>query len=252
MPSPSVAIFVQARLTSARLPGKVLKKVGERPLLTFLLDRLLRCDLPIFLLTPEKETKIFLDFLENIYPKTSLHHHLNHHHLLKKKIIHYGGSEKNVLKRFFSAATKYPFNHYVRVTADNPFTCEKSLLTIVKKHLEKNVSQKKIDLSYLQGLPYGAGVEVISQDTLLALHHNPLLTKVHREHVTLYIHQNPQYFSLQMPQAPKNYHAPKLRLTVDTQRDFEHFATRIKKHNGMEKIVPLVQLIESQHDDDEE
>ena len=182
---------------------------------------------------PTKDKEVFLDFLEKIYPKFSLHQQK------KKNIELFGGEEDDVLSRFANASTKYHFNHYVRVTADNPLTCENCLKLIVQQHLKN----KKIDLSHFVGLPYGAAVEVIKRETLQSLHANPLVNKNQRQHVTLYIHQNPKLFQLSTPRAPKGYFFPKISVTIDHQKDFELFCERVKKHDGTKKIISLKKII---------
>lgn len=242
----SAAIFIQARLSSKRLPGKVLKKACGKPLLTFLLDRLLLCKLPLFLLVPKKDKDAFSNFLEKVYPRLSVHDFKKSKKKVPIKL--FCGPEKNVLKRFFLASLVHPFDHYIRVTADNPLTCEVCLKSILKHHLKKNEKQK-IDLSYPTGLPYGAGVEIINGATLKKLNDEPSINKItnitkrQQEHVTLFIHENPKLFRLQAIEVEKKYYAPNLRVTVDTQKDFDLFVKRMKSNGGEKKVVPLKKII---------
>lgn len=254
----SAAIFIQARLNSKRLPGKVLKKACGKPLLAFLLDRLLLCKLPIFLLVPKKDKDAFSHFLKKVYPKSSIHNMpqtmqaspstRNASEKKNKKKIGvelFCGPENDVLKRFFQASLLHQFDHYIRVTADNPLTCELCLKLVLKHHLEKN-KKEKIDLSHPIGLPYGAGVEIISRAALKKLSDEPSLTKRQREHVTLFIHENPKLFAVQTVEVVKKCRAPLLRVTVDTQEDFDLFIKRMKRNDGAKKIVPLKEIIETE------
>ncbi|NGX58567.1 MAG: 3-deoxy-manno-octulosonate cytidylyltransferase, partial [Chlamydiae bacterium] len=94
----SVAIVVQARMTSERLPGKVMKKVLEKPLLEFLLERLLRFQgVDLIVATTENEAdQQIVDQCE----------------LMGVKCVR--GSKNDVLTRYLQASEGYDI--VVRVT----------------------------------------------------------------------------------------------------------------------------------------
>ena len=50
-------LFIQARMGSARLPGKVLSSLNNTPLLQILINRL-HLDLPICILTTDQEIRL--------------------------------------------------------------------------------------------------------------------------------------------------------------------------------------------------
>ena len=87
-----IAAIIQARMTSTRLPGKVLKEVMGRPLLSYLIERLRFCR-----------------FFEKIILVTTTNEEDNPLALLAKseKLAVYRGSENDVLDRYYQAAKNF-------------------------------------------------------------------------------------------------------------------------------------------------
>src|SRR5262249_30323565 len=129
----------------------------------------------------------------------------------------FGGSEEDVLARYLGAARKYDADPVIRVTGDNPLTSVECLglsLDFFRRHLP--------DMGFLEGLPYGSGVEVIRPQAL-----ETALAESRpghaREHVAPYIYQNPKRFRILSEKAPKEYWHSEIRTTVDTAEDFRRF-----------------------------
>ena len=77
--------IIQARMSSTRLPGKVLKNIGEKPLIKFLIDRLKKSELTdsiVVACTNNKNDDVLVDYLK------------------LQGISYYRGNEHNVLKDF--------------------------------------------------------------------------------------------------------------------------------------------------------
>lgn len=101
-----VAIAVQCRLSSRRLPCKALLPFGDTVLINFLLRRLRTClpDTPIFILTSTQyEDKLLTSYID---PEFTV----------------FRGSLENVLARYVDFSSLYRVEAIVRVTGDNPFT----------------------------------------------------------------------------------------------------------------------------------
>ena len=96
---------IQARMSSTRFPGKVLKKLHQKPLLQWMIERVEQCQLvdKVIIATSdcEDDDPIFLWCEENKYTC-------------------YRGNLENVLSRFYHAATTYNATTIVRLTADCP------------------------------------------------------------------------------------------------------------------------------------
>ena len=101
-----IIIGLQARTNSKRLPGKVLKKINDKPLLSFVIDRLKKTKLSneIFVLTSKQKSDDVIEY----YCK-------------KNNIKFFRGSLDNVLSRFVLFGKAYNAFGVVRICADRPF-----------------------------------------------------------------------------------------------------------------------------------
>ena len=101
----TVNCIVQARMGSTRLPGKVMKEVNGKPLIGYLIDRLLQCRNidKIVVAIPERDLQSSL----GIY-------------LGSRPVNISTGPEDDVAKRFSIALKAYPCVAFVRVCADSP------------------------------------------------------------------------------------------------------------------------------------
>jgi spore coat polysaccharide biosynthesis protein SpsF len=211
----NLGIIIQARMGSSRLPGKVLKKIGNRSLLEHIFSRLtfLRHPAKVILATTIQKRD---DIIESFGKASS--------------IEVFRGSEENVLERYYLCAKKYHLKHIVRLTADNPFTDIDELDRLITLHLETDAAY-----SHSFGvLPVGAGAEIFTFDALENSYYTG--TKAHHiEHVNEYIQENPDLFRIAVLSVPPEKNRPDIRLTVDTEEDYQK-ACRIIKQSGKEYI----------------
>lgn len=200
--TPRVVIIVQARMGSTRLPGKVLKEVLHKPLLTYLIERLRRVKLAhgiVIATTVEEEDDPIVDLS------------------LNEGVQVFRGSEEHVLSRYLGAAGSSFAQVIVRVTSDCPLIDP----TIIDEAIHRFLTQKPqcdcLSNTQVRTFPRGMDVEVFS---LRALEIAAMQTKlpVEQEHVTLHFYRNPQEFTLGGFEREPNVSA--YRLTVDTPEDF--------------------------------
>lgn len=97
--------IIQARMGSTRLPGKVMKEIGGKPLIGYLIDGLLKC---------ENIDKIVVAIPERDMP-SSLGRYLQ-----TRPVEIVLGSEDDVASRFVIALKAHPCEAFVRVCADSP------------------------------------------------------------------------------------------------------------------------------------
>jgi spore coat polysaccharide biosynthesis protein SpsF len=197
----TLGVVIQARMGSSRLPGKVLKPIAGRPLLGHVLGRLgqLRSPAQVIVATSTVSgDDAIADFCTS------------------HGIACFRGSELDVLARYAECARLWQLCHIVRLTADNPFTDVEELDRLIELHLSG-----KTDYSNSLGqLPIGVGAEIFSRPALersAREGHAPH----HREHVDEYILENPDEFSCAALEVSKHKCSPSLRLTVDTQEDYD-------------------------------
>lgn len=193
----SAMIILQARVSSVRLPGKVLAQIGARTLVGHCLERLLAGRAaPVMLATTERPEDDCLVALARA-----------------RGVQVYRGPSADVLRRFTLAATAAGAKFVVRATADNPavdIDAPNRVLSLLRT--------SGSDYACETGLPYGAAVEAITTDALLRA--DGLATDTRdREHVTTLVRRDSTRFSLQMAAAPALLSRPDVRVTVDTADD---------------------------------
>ncbi len=195
------ALIVQARMTSRRLPGKVLKTVCGRPLLDLQLARLKRVKRAdqVILATTDLPTDDAVAALGGALGVTV-----------------FRGQEDDVLGRFASAAQLTEATTLVRLTGDCPLLDPE----IVDAHL---ALFDGADYDYVwcgdrPSLPNGFICEVFGRDRLLQAA-NAATDHYDREHVTPWIRAQ------LAAERIGAYHLPndlsRYRLCVDTEEDFK-------------------------------
>lgn len=197
----SLGLIIQARMGSTRLPGKVLRPVGDFPLLAHVVGRLAQ-------LTLAWPAVVATSVLAQDDPIVGW--------CEAEGIAAFRGSELDVLDRYVQCARRFGFEQVVRLTADNPFTDIVELERLVHLHLVGG-----FDYTHSFGMmPIGVGAEIF---TLSALQRSDREGKDshHREHVNEYIQEHPELFRIGVLDVPPEKRSPGLRLTVDTPKDWQ-------------------------------
>ncbi|MBE5847901.1 MAG: acylneuraminate cytidylyltransferase [Lachnospiraceae bacterium] len=194
-------IIIQARTGSTRLPGKVLKTINDRTLLDHIIDRLRarKEDSEVVIAT---STLPGDDAIENWCKE--------------KGVICFRGDEQNVLSRYYLCAKEHRYDHIVRMTADNPFPDIEEIDHLIAYHIS---ADNDFTESFSQ-LPIGVGAEIFSYAALEEDMDKASMPH-HFEHVDEYILENMNLFKTGTLTVPKEKNYPDLRLTVDTQEDYE-------------------------------
>ena len=192
--------ILQARTSSTRLPGKVLKEVQGKPMLLHQIDRVRRSRLIDELIVatsidPED------DRLAEILAASGTRVHR--------------GSLDDVLDRFHGAAQLTPSRHVVRLTGDCPLADADVIDALVALHMVmgNDVTTNSVKPVF----PDGLDVEVVTRTALDAAQAEAQ-AQVEREHVTQFFYRRPERFSIFHFTAPFDLSA--LRWTVDEPEDF--------------------------------
>ncbi len=194
-----IGAIVQARMTSTRLPGKVLMKVKGRPLIDYLLAQLKqvkKLDKIVLATTTNDEDNVLAEYA------------------IEQKIDFFRGSEDNVLERYYKAAKEYELDYVMRITADCPFIDPNICNSIVETYQNTDADFVHTGLTFAEGL----GCEFFSFEVLTKVYQNARLTS-EIEHVTLYIHNHPELFKITALQNSTD--DSEYRFTVDEPKDFE-------------------------------
>ncbi len=197
-------IVVQARVTSTRLPGKVLMDLAGRPMLAQQLRRLKRC---------RHADEIVVATTTNATddPVVTV--------ARAEGARWFRGSETDVLSRYIGAARESKADVVIRITADCPL-------------IDPEVSDKVIEALESRGdkvdyasnvirrtLPLGLDTEVLYTDTLLRVGRLARSAPA-REHVTLFIwKERPDLFLIHSVTDEQDN--SDLRWTVDVAEDLE-------------------------------
>jgi len=201
----SLGIVIQARMGSTRLPGKVLRPIAGRPLLAHVTGRLaaLRHQATAVVAT----STLTQDDAIEAWCKAN-------------GVACFRGDEQDVLDRYLRCAEAFGFTFIVRLTADNPFTDIVELGRLIDLQASAG-----LDYAHSFGMmPIGVGAEIFTLDALHRSHREGLAAH-HREHVSEYMQEHPEIFSSAALDVPAGKRAPGLRLTVDTEDDWQRADT---------------------------
>lgn len=193
--------IVQARIGSTRLPGKVLKPLCGKPMLWHLVNRL-------------KHSK---EINEIIIATTVLHEDdVIANFCLEHSINFSRGSSEDVLSRYYESAKKYNAEIIIRVTADCPVIDPAVVDRIIDAYLKEKVDY--MSNSMVRTFPRGLDTEIFPFE-ILERTYNEATKEYEREHVTPYIYNHPEIFSLKsfLNSKDLSFH----RWTVDTKEDFK-------------------------------
>jgi spore coat polysaccharide biosynthesis protein SpsF len=127
----------------------------------------------------------------------------------------FAGPKEDVLGRFCLVIRNFGIRHLIRATGDNPFVFADAAYTLTTE-----ASALGADYAGYSGLPLGAGVESVTAKALLRAG-TEAVSQYDREHVCPYLYAHPEKFLLHRPLAPQRWQRPEIRLTVDTQQDYE-------------------------------
>jgi spore coat polysaccharide biosynthesis protein SpsF len=202
---------IEARMTSSRLPGKVLLPVLGKPMLGFLIERLRTVPSldGIVLATTTNATD---DVLERFARETG--------------IGCFRGSEDDVMERVIGAAAFAGADLVVEVTGDCPIIDPQIVEQTIRMYHAHDVDY--VSNAHVRSYPDGMDTQVFRLDTL---RRSAAMTedRLDHEHVTLHIRNNPQLFSRVHLVAPPELHWPELGLTLDEPADYE-LLKRIIEH----------------------
>jgi spore coat polysaccharide biosynthesis protein SpsF len=192
------AVVLQARLDSARLPGKSLLPLGGKPLVLAVMEALRGIPADLYVLACAEDCLIPFRPLADQAGFTLL-----------------SGPKEDVLARYCLVIRQFNISRVIRATGDNPFVFADAAAAINAEALSLNA-----DYAGYSGLPPGAGVESVDAEALLRAEAEAL-SPYDREHVCPYLYGHPETFSLHRPPAPRRWRDKGVRLTVDVAEDYE-------------------------------
>ena len=203
-----ILAILQARMSSTRLPGKVLKPLLGQPMVLRQIERLQRSR-RIDRLVVATSTEVSDDPLAAV--------------LAGVDVPVFRGSLDNVLARFIGALDAYPADHVVRLTADCPLIDTQVVDAAIDLHLTEAVDYTS-NTAQTFAFPKGLDVEVVSADALRQAA-AVAATAEEREHVTWGFWTRPDQWKIAWLHSPGADDGD-IRWTVDTPDDLA-FVTQV-------------------------
>ena len=193
-------LIIQARMSSNRLPGKMMMPIGNIPLFKYVYYRCLQVkviDKIVLAISTDKTD----DILESS--------------ALNDGIQIYRGNLDNVLERFISCANQYKMDTIIRVCGDSPFVDIELINRFMAIFIEDDIDYLSLNKeSIISGLDF----EIVKLATLEKVQ---TLTTNHEdcEHVTRFIRNNPGLFKTKWINANLKLDQCNA-LTIDTYDDY--------------------------------
>lgn len=189
-----VATVVQARMSSQRLPGKVLAPLSGRPVLAWLLDRLDGFDVVVATSDDPSDDPVAAFCAE-------------------RGVECFRGPLADVAARFAAVVEHYGLDAFGRVSGDSPLLDPALLAQALELFAERGP-----DLAtnvFPRSFPPGQSVEVVDATAFLAA--RPEFSAEDREHVTTFFYRHAERFRIENFSAALPYAGPSH--AIDTAED---------------------------------
>ena len=198
-----IVATIEARMTSSRLPGKVLMPAGGVPMLKHLVTRLeaVTSIQEIVLATTNNKTDDpLVEFAK------------------QENINYYRGSEDDVMLRIIEAAESVNADIVVEITGDCPIIDPQIVEQTIRMFKAHNADY--VSNAHIRSYPDGMDTQVF---LLEALKRSASMTddSLDHEHVSLHIRNHHEIFSHIYLIAPPELHWPELGLTLDEEDDYK-------------------------------
>jgi spore coat polysaccharide biosynthesis protein SpsF (cytidylyltransferase family) len=198
------AVITQARMSSTRLPGKVMKSLAGKTVLAHFVERLQRMktvDFVVVATTTGPEDDGIVKEMETRFPQVRV----------------FRGDRDDVLDRYYQAAKKFGVKTIVRITSDCPLVDPKVSDEVVQRYREAGCDYGCNNFPP-RSYPLGLDTEVFSFEALERAWKEAKDPR-EREHVTPYIRENADKFKTCEVRSPRPLGA--LRWTVDYPQDYQ-------------------------------
>ena len=220
-----VVAIVEARMSSTRLPGKVLMPARDKPLLGHLVTRLSyskSISQVVVATTLNNADDLIVQYCEN------------------HQIDYYRGSENNVLSRVLQAAEHFKADTIVEITGDCPLIDPDIVDQTIRAYSHNNADYAAN--SFYSSFPHGMDTQVFST---LALADSSTRTDDPEdlEHVSRYIVNHPDLYRHCYLIAPPSLTWPGLSITLDYEGDYLLIKSLVDAL-GVDPCFPLSSMLQ--------
>ena len=199
-----IVATIEARMTSSRLPGKVLLDLAGKPALQQLVERLRRSRYldEVVVATTDRSTDD---------PVAELCRRIG--------CSVFRGSEDDVLARVLGAANSVSGDLIVEITGDCPAVDWRHVDLLIETFF---AGQYDYVANVAGPRPYPVGFEVqVFPTAVLAEVDRLTQNPVDHEHVSLYIYSHPERYRIYYVEASPELYQPDLEVTLDTPEDYQ-------------------------------
>jgi spore coat polysaccharide biosynthesis protein SpsF len=228
-----IVTIIQARMSSTRLPGKVMREVLGRPLLALMAERVMNSKLAgtvVIATTSGRED----DVIEELCAAENLDC--------------FRGDKDDLLDRHYKAAISYNADIVVKIPSDCPLIDSEVIDKVIESHIRNLYSYDYVSNLHPATYPDGNDVESI---TFSALHRawKNACKDYELEHTTPYIWDNPGKFKTgnvlwETGLDYSNTH----RWTLDYEEDYEFIRAVYEKLYTADKKFTLYDIIRLMED----
>lgn len=220
-----IVATIEARMSSSRLPGKVLLPAVGEPLLGHLVRRLRA--------VPSLNDIVLAT---TVSPADDVLAEFAQRHALRC----FRGSETNIMGRVALAAESTAADVVVETTADNPIIDPEIIETVIRTFVANDAQY--VSNAHVKSFPDGMDVQVFR---LATLQQSASMTDapLDREHVTLHIRKHPDLFRAMHVVAPPALHWPELSVTLDEPGDYALICSIIESLYPLDPLFKCADII---------
>jgi len=205
-----INIFIQARMSSSRYPGKVLAPFQGIPMIKQIIDRSKRSIFAaeVIVLTSNHESDDpLVAYVEKIKCKV------------------FRGDLNDVFDRFQKGLIQFPCDYFVRVSGDSPLIETGLIDGMIEKIIDK-----KYDFSsnvFKRTFPKGQSIEIVKSESFFKIK-SADLTDREREHVMPYFYQHKEEYKYLLMESVEDF--SHLNMCVDTLEDLQSLTISEKNY----------------------
>lgn len=196
----NITAIIQARMGSTRLPGKVMKQLGDRSVLGHVIAR-------VKAIPSIRQVVV----ATTVLPEDAVIAEEARRHGVRV----YRGSVRHVLSRYYEAATEAKAGVVVRFTSDCPLLDPAVSERVIRTFLDGDYDYVRLGL---ETHPRGLDTEVFTYEALKRAYEEAE-KEYEFEHVTPYMLEHPDRFKLGVVQQDEDDSG--YRLTLDTPEDWQ-------------------------------
>ena len=213
---------IEARTNSSRLPGKVLKKFLGKTIIEIMIERVQNANLLDDVVVATTTNSID-DGLVNL--------------LKSKQIKYFRGSEKDVMHRVLSAAKFYNVENIVEIPGDCPLIDPLLIDLHVNEFEKRNVDYLSSHLS--KNFPNGFEVQIFPTK-ILEDAYSRTISEEDKEHVSLFIYNNPELYNIFSVESPLMKNLKKLNFLLIQKEDYINISKIFTKIVSKKKTVWVI------------